>query len=165
MSKTMTVVVPHQLSRAEARGRVNYGLTQFQTTFGKGASLDQANWTGDELAWTVRVVGVAVTGTTTVGDDSVTVQTTLPAVYAPFAARGEELIQKYGTMLLAGPSKGEPEPARPPRKFRMQLRRKAKAAAEAAGRPWSELSKEERHSFVSQARQEVQAEAPAPSGQ
>jgi hypothetical protein len=163
MAKTLNVAVPHHLGTAEAIKRVSFGMTQFEATFGRAAVVEQTNWSGDQLAWTVRIAGVRLTGTTTVTDDNVVVQAELPLVFAPFAQRADGLIQKYGAMLLAGmpqPERPKPQPATP--EIRGEIRQRAVAAAKAAGHRWSRLSQGERTSFRMKAREEMGLKVPAP---
>jgi hypothetical protein len=166
MAKQFKVAVAHSLGTAGAIERINSGIAQAQATVGTVAEVEQTHWDGDILSWTLRVAGVRLSGTTTVGNDSANVETELPTALAPFAQRAETMVQKYGVALLtADPQqearRTEMEKATKPtdeerKKARQQkIRQQAVAAAKAAGHDWSKMSPEERKPFKVNARQSL----------
>jgi putative polyhydroxyalkanoate system protein len=86
----LTLSVPHQLGRAEAKRRIQEQLEQAQRQFGAVLTGLEQRWSGDHLDVTVRGGGQSVTGHADVEDDVVRVSVELPWVFA----------------LLAGPLKG-----------------------------------------------------------
>jgi putative polyhydroxyalkanoate system protein len=86
----LTLSVPHQLGRAEAKRRIQEQLEQAQRQYGAVLSGVEQRWTGDPLDVTVRGGGQSVTGHADVGDSVVDVSIELPWMFA----------------LLAGPLKG-----------------------------------------------------------
>ncbi|MPZ55848.1 MAG: hypothetical protein GEU91_04970 [Rhizobiales bacterium] len=153
MSKLISVVVPHRLGTNEAMRRINAGISRFQPTFGRAATLKQTSWAGNTLAFAISLIGIRTAGTIEVTEDSARVEANLPLLLVPFAKRAEGLIQKHGAELLAEPARAELQLTPPERN---EVRRRAKAAALAAGRDWSQLSQKERRSFRGEARKELQ---------
>ncbi|MPZ58315.1 MAG: hypothetical protein GEU91_17840 [Rhizobiales bacterium] len=159
MSKTISVIVPHQLGKPGARHQISDGIPKFKPTFGAVANLEQATWDegGDTLSFKVHVVGASVTGTIVVMDDHAKVEANLPAGLAYFAKAAEGLIQRHGERLAAPTQatqeieKRRTEP-KPTEADRREVRRKAREAAQAVGHDWSKLPREARRPFIKQAR-------------
>ena len=86
----LTLSVPHQLGRAEAKRRIQEQLEQAQRQYGAVLSGLEQRWTGDHLDVTVRGGGQSVTGHADVEDNVVQVSIELPWMFA----------------LLTGPLKG-----------------------------------------------------------
>jgi putative polyhydroxyalkanoate system protein len=86
----LTLSVPHQLGRAEAKRRIQEQLEQAQRQYGAVLSGVEQRWTGDHLDVTVRGGGQSVTAHADVEDSVVQVAIELPWMFA----------------LLAGPIKG-----------------------------------------------------------
>ena len=82
----LTLSVPHQLGRAEAKRRIQEQLDQAQRQYGAVLSSLEQRWTGDHLDVTVRGGGQSVTGHADVEDSVVQVSIELPWVFALLAA-------------------------------------------------------------------------------
>jgi hypothetical protein len=150
MAKVVTVDVPHKLGIAKAIHQINDGVPKFEKQFGRVASIEQAHWIGNTLEFNIRSMGLTAPGTIVVMDTVAVVSATLPFPLMPFASEVESLIQKHGAELLAGSLSNERRPTT--LSTREEIRRKARAAAEAQGLDWSRLSREQRRSFRQWAR-------------
>ena len=82
----LTLSVPHQLGRAEAKRRIQEQLDQARRQYGAVLSGLEQRWTGDHLDVTVRGGGQSVTGHADVEDSVVQVSIELPWVFALLAA-------------------------------------------------------------------------------
>ena len=101
MPKPLTVEIPHQLGRAEARKRLVEGVAQAQEMLKKsGISVADATWTEDLLAFAVAAAGQRIDGQIDVGEDAVRLEMKLPWLLAMLAQKVQQGIQKQGTLLL-----------------------------------------------------------------
>ena len=98
MNKAITVSIPHQLGRAEARRRIEDGFGDFSRHLGGGGLTK--NWTGDRLDFSLQAMGQAITGFLDVADDVVRVEVLLPGFLAMIAGKVKGTLQKEGQLLL-----------------------------------------------------------------
>jgi len=98
MNKAITVSIPHQLGRAEARRRIEDGFGDFSRHLG-GGGLTKA-WTGDRLDFSLQAMGQAITGFLDVADDVVRVEVLLPGFLTMIAGKVKGTLQKEGQLLL-----------------------------------------------------------------
>jgi hypothetical protein len=96
----LTLSVPHQLGRAEAKRRIQEQLDQAQRQFGAMVSAVEQRWTGDHLDVTVRGGGQSVTGHADVEDSVVQVSVELPWVFALLAAPIKGAIEQQARRAL-----------------------------------------------------------------
>ncbi len=81
----VTVNVPHQLTRAEARRRIDDGLVQFrQNRLASLGNLD-SRWEGDTLKFTFTAAGQSLPGLARVEDHLVYIEVELPWIFAMLA--------------------------------------------------------------------------------
>lgn len=100
MAKPLTVVIPHQLGRQEARRRIETGIHSLKKQFeGKVAAIEE-KWQDDRLAFNVQALGQGVSGTVDIGDDSATVEVQLPWMLQMIAEKAKSYLQREGTLLL-----------------------------------------------------------------
>ncbi|MGE3145092.1 MAG: polyhydroxyalkanoic acid system family protein [Pseudorhodoplanes sp.] len=103
MSKPFIVCIPHRLGRAEATRRLQGGLTRAAGQF-PVLSADEETWTqengADRMAFRVRALGQAVSGTVDVREEDVQLELNLPLLLRVFAERATETIQRQGKLLL-----------------------------------------------------------------
>jgi putative polyhydroxyalkanoate system protein len=151
MSKSVSVVIAHELGADGAKERIAAGVPKFEPTFGRAATLEQAAWAGDTLTFSIRAMAVRATGTVTVTENEVRIEANLPMVLAPFSGMIERLIGEHGGQLL--------RPTLDPQ----DVAQTARQAAQAAGQNWQRLSEEERRLYREQARQELLSTA-SPNG-
>lgn len=96
----VTVTIPHQLPRAEAKKRVENLIGQLQQEYsGFLTKLDQ-RWTGDTLDFTCSGMGVSISGQVHVEDQLVRLELALPAPLAMFAGSLQKTIDQEGRKLL-----------------------------------------------------------------
>lgn len=100
MSPPVTVDIPHQLGRAEARRRLETGFGQLIGQLGAAGGAVRQEWTGDRLVFSVSAVGQSITGFMDVGDQSVRLEVTLPGMLGMLADRMKGRIRRQGQILL-----------------------------------------------------------------
>jgi hypothetical protein len=100
MRETITVSIPHHLGKDEALRRIREGVADARTKFASVLSIQQADWTGDTLAFQISAVAQQVGGTIEVLDNSVKLDVQLPWLLAKLAKVIVPAVQKEGTLLL-----------------------------------------------------------------
>lgn len=100
MATPITISIPHQLGRADARRRIEAGFTKIigQVPGIGGASTER--WVGDRLTFNVTAMGQTVAGVVDVLDETVTMEIELPGVLAMIASGLKGRLQKVGQLLL-----------------------------------------------------------------
>jgi putative polyhydroxyalkanoate system protein len=101
----LTVSIPHQLSREEAKRRVEELVANLQRQYGGMAGRVEQSWTGDTMNFAVSAMGMSVTGEILVADDVVRLDVALPFALAMLAGNVKQQIEEEGRKLLGGPSK------------------------------------------------------------
>ena len=99
MSKAITITIPHQLGRAEARRRIEDGFGDFSRHLG-GAGGVSKSWDADRLNFTLQAVGQQISGFLDVVDDAVRVEVILPGFLGMIAGKIKGAVQKEGQLLL-----------------------------------------------------------------
>lgn len=101
MTKPITISIPHDLGRAEARKRIEEGFGQLKAQLGEtAAERVQKSWSGDRLDFTAQAMGQTVTGAIDVLDAAVKIEIQLPNVLALLAGKLKGRLQKEGQILL-----------------------------------------------------------------
>jgi hypothetical protein len=100
MQKAVTVSIPHQLGRAEAKRRVDEGFGDFSRHLGGSAGALTKSWTGDRLNFSLQALGQGISGFLDVADDVVRVEVLLPGFLAMIAGKVKGTLQKEGQLLL-----------------------------------------------------------------
>ena len=98
-SRPVTVTLSHELSRAEARARLDQNLDQLTSQIGSVAKVDH-KWTGDRLDFRARALMQTITGDVTVFDDHVRITVVLPGLLAGMAEKVSGNISRQGQILL-----------------------------------------------------------------
>ena len=96
----LTVTLPHQLGRAEARRRLETGFANMLHGLPGGSGQGTERWEGDRLVFSVAALGQAVSGFVDVGDAAVTMEIHLPGVLGIIASGFRSRLQKAGRLLL-----------------------------------------------------------------
>lgn len=96
----LTVSIPHQLTRAEAKRKVEECLTQLRTQYGSTVTGLEERWTGDTLDFSFAVMGFAINGQAFVEDTAVRIDVALPWPAAMFAGDIKSRIEQEGRRLL-----------------------------------------------------------------
>jgi hypothetical protein len=100
MATPLSISIPHQLGRAEARRRIESGFaTLVRQLPGGGGSVDQ-RWDGDRLTFSVSAMGQAVSGVVDVLDAVVRMDIELPGVLGLLAGGLKGRLQAAGQLLL-----------------------------------------------------------------
>lgn len=101
----LTVSIPHQLTRAEAKRKVEDCLSQLRTQYGSTVTKLEERWTGDTLDFSFTVMGFAINGQAFVEDTAVRVEVALPWPAAMFAGDIKSRIEQEGRKLLGASPK------------------------------------------------------------
>ena len=96
----ITVSIPHQLSRAEARHRIETGFAKIIHLLPASAGTCSERWDGDRLIFGVGAMGQTVSGVVSVLDDAVTIDIELPGVLGIIVSGLKDRLQKAGQLLL-----------------------------------------------------------------
>lgn len=100
MSRSISVSIPHDLGRAEARSRIESGFGDLSRHLGSGAGAVTRAWQGDRMSFQLAAMGQAISGAVEVADRSVMVQVALPSVLALMAGAIRGRLQREGQLLL-----------------------------------------------------------------
>jgi hypothetical protein len=100
MGKPITVAIPHQLGRAEARRRIEEGFSRLAAQLGGGLAQVHKSWSGDQLQFAARALGQSLSGRLDVLDDQVRMELDLPPFLALIADRIRGRVQTEGRLLL-----------------------------------------------------------------
>ena len=96
----ITVSIPHQLGRAEARRRIETGFAKIIRVVPGSAGACSERWDGDRLTFGVAAMGQTVAGVIDVLDASVLMEIELPSVLGMIASGLKDRLQKVGQLLL-----------------------------------------------------------------
>lgn len=100
MSTPITVRIPHELGRAEARRRIESGFGNLVRQMpGAGGTCSQS-WDGDRLSFRVAAVGQSISGVVDVLDAAVELQIELPGVLGMIANRVKGRLANTARLLL-----------------------------------------------------------------
>jgi hypothetical protein len=97
---TITLSIPHRLTRDEARRRVQNALAGLKGQHAAQFAQVEENWTAHHMDFRVAVLGQSLTGRVDVGEEKVDIALDLPWLMAIFADRIRDEVQRKGTKLL-----------------------------------------------------------------
>ena len=97
---TITISIPHQLGRAEARHRIESGFGKVIHLLPGRAGTCSERWDGDRMTFGVAAMGQTVSGVVDVLDAAVTMEIELTGVLGMIAGGLKERLQKAGQLLL-----------------------------------------------------------------
>lgn len=100
MATPITISVPHQLGRAEARRRIESGFAKIVNLLPGSGGVRSERWDGDRLIFSVAAMGQTVSGVIHVLDAAVTMEIELPGILRVIAGGLKERLQKVGQLLL-----------------------------------------------------------------
>jgi hypothetical protein len=100
MSKAITLTLPHELGRAEARRRIDEGFALFAQRMGAAAGMLTKSWSGDRLSFVFQALGQSVSGTIDVADTDIRLEVLLPNLLAMIADKVKGRLRKEGQLLL-----------------------------------------------------------------
>ena len=96
----LTISVPHQLSRAEARRRIQEQAALLERQYGDVVEDVDRRWEGDTLHFRLSVVDQPVSGQASVEDRAATVEVALPWTLSLLAGEVRREIEWQGRQLL-----------------------------------------------------------------
>jgi hypothetical protein len=97
----VTVSVPHQLTREEAKRRIQENIRQAEQQHGGMLGTIEQRWTGDRLDFAVSPAGQRVAGFATVDDKEVHLEVVLPGLLGLLAGTVRERLGGTVRGLLA----------------------------------------------------------------
>ena len=100
MATPITLSIPHELGRAEARRRIEAGFAKIIHQLSGGGSGYSERWDGDRLIFSVGAMGQTIAGVVNVLDAAVTMEIELPGVLGMIANGVKGRLQKTGQLLL-----------------------------------------------------------------
>ena len=96
----MTATIPHQLSRAEAKQRIQQQVGVARQQYGSMLTDLQETWTGDNMAFAVTALGQSVSGRLQVEDHAVQLTVSLPWALQMLAQTLKPALEDQGRRLL-----------------------------------------------------------------
>jgi len=100
MATPISLSIPHQLGRAEARRRIETGFANMLGQLPGSAGTCIERWDGDRMSFSVRGLGQTVSGVVDVLDDAVKMELELPGVLGMIASGFKGRIQNAAQLLL-----------------------------------------------------------------
>ena len=99
-NKTITVTIPHRLTQAEARARLQKGLTDLKAQHAASIAQVAETWDGDRMSFKLTAMGQAITGRVDVQPSAVKLDIDLPWLLAAFAEKFRPRIEQEGRRML-----------------------------------------------------------------
>ena len=96
----ITVSIPHQLTRSEARRRIETGFAKILRQVPGGTGTCSERWDEDRLIFEVGAMGQSISGVVDVLDDAVKMQIELPGMLGLIAGALKNRLQSAGQLLL-----------------------------------------------------------------
>lgn len=96
----MTATIPHQLTRAEAKRRIQDQIGIVRQQYGSVLTNLQESWTGDVMIFALTAMGQSVTGRLLVDDHAVHLSVALPWLLRMLAGTIGSKIEQEGRLLL-----------------------------------------------------------------
>jgi hypothetical protein len=100
----LTLSIPHQLTRVEAKRRIQEHLSEVQRQFSHLLGPIHHHWNEDTLDFMVAAAGQTVTGHAFVEDHVVRVEVALPWMFALLTAAVKQNVEREGQRLLGPPA-------------------------------------------------------------
>jgi hypothetical protein len=101
MARPVTITIPHQLGKEEARSRIANGFGQLEAQMAAASvsNVRQA-WSGDTLNFSAQALGQSFIGAINVGEQDVRIEVALPGLLGVFAGKIAGKLKQQGTLLL-----------------------------------------------------------------
>ena len=99
----LTITIPHQLSKAEARQRIDSHLTELLGQYASHLDHLDHHWNGDTLDFQAGIMGLTISGKVFVEEQAVRVEVILPWVLATLARTVSQSIEQEGRKVLEKP--------------------------------------------------------------
>lgn len=101
----MTATIPHQLTRAEAKRRIQDQMGVMRQQYGSVLTNLHETWTGDTMAFSLTAMGEAISGRLAVDDQAVHLTVALPWILRMLAETVKPAIEQQGRLLLTQESR------------------------------------------------------------
>ena len=102
-NQNMTASIPHQLTRDEAKLRIQEQMGTIRQQVSAIASV-QETWAGDKMSFSLNSMGQPISGHLTVEDHMVQVEVALPWLLKMLAGTIKQTIEQHGQSLLDRPA-------------------------------------------------------------
>jgi putative polyhydroxyalkanoate system protein len=101
MGRPITITLPHQLGKAEARSRIANGFGQLEAQMAAASvsNVRQA-WSGDRLNFSAQALGQTFNGAIDVGEQDIRIEVDLPGLLGMFGKKIAGSLQRQGRLLL-----------------------------------------------------------------
>ncbi len=99
----VTIIIPHQLSKVEARQRIEAHFTKLLGQYGSSLDHLEHHWNGDALDFQAGVMGMTISGKLQIEDQAVRVEIVLPWVLTTMSKTLTQTIEQEGRKLLGAP--------------------------------------------------------------
>jgi putative polyhydroxyalkanoate system protein len=96
----LTISIPHQLGRAEAKRRIGEQASHLQNQHNGLLERVEQRWEGDTLHFLVAAVGQSVSGTAHITEQTVNLEIALPWMLSLLAGTVKKQIEQQGRRLL-----------------------------------------------------------------
>jgi putative polyhydroxyalkanoate system protein len=106
----LTISIPHQLGRAEAKRRISEQAAHLHGQHGGMLERVEQRWEGDTLHFLVAAMSQSISGTAYVGEQTVDLDIALPWMLSLLAATVKKQLEQQGHKLLEQKDKSEPRP-------------------------------------------------------
>ncbi len=101
MAQPVSISIPHQLGRAEAKTRVEASFGSFKAQIAQmGVANFHEVWDGDRVSFSASMLGQRVTGRIDVHDNDLRIEVDLPTFLANIAERLKGKLKREGQLLL-----------------------------------------------------------------
>jgi len=100
MATPISISIPHQLGRTEARRRIETGFASIVGQLPGSGGTYVERWDGDRLTFSVTGLGQTVSGVVDVLDAAVAMEIVLPGVLGMIASALKGRLHKAGQLLL-----------------------------------------------------------------
>ena len=97
---TLSMSIPHELGKEEALNRIQSVLKNVQAKFGNQVSDLEQNWNGNTGEFSFKVMSMPVSGTLTVNDADVALDSKLPMAAAMFQGKIKSIIMEEARKVL-----------------------------------------------------------------
>lgn len=101
MAKPVVVDIPHNLTRQEAKQRIENGFGRIREQIAGKTLAFEERWEGERLLFDAAAFGQSVSGRIDILEHSVRMEVDLPWILASIAEKLQGKLKKEGTLLLA----------------------------------------------------------------
>jgi len=101
MARSISLTIPHKLTQAEVRSRIQKGISDAQRDHAGKFSKLEHNWNENHLDFNVGILGQSVIGAVDVNPADVVVHIDLPWMLAAFADKIRPQIKAQADKMLA----------------------------------------------------------------